>query len=154
MTDIRTIFIDMNKGADYALDVLGLVEDNGLQTAVILSLFTDRRANDDDTLPGDASDKRGWWADAFPVVTGDRIGSRLWLLNREKQLQSVLNCAQEYAQEALQWMLDDGVASSVVCGAQIVRHGMLGLTIAITPPGANTPEHYKFEVLWSNTDAI
>lgn len=151
MTDIRTIFVDVSKGADFALDALGLIEDDGLQTAVIISLFTDRRANDDDVLPGDASDKRGWWADAFPIVPDDRIGSRLWLLNREKQLQSVLNRAQEYAQEALQWMLDDGIAGSVICTAQVVRQGLLGLSIAITPPAANTPNHYRFDILWSNT---
>ena len=151
MTDIRTVFVDMTTGADFALDQLGLVEDAGLDTAVILSLFVDRRANDDDVLPGDPSDKRGWWADAFPVAPNDRVGSRLWLLSREKQLQSVLNRAQEYAQEALQWMLDDGVANSVVCNAQIIRNGLLGLSIAITPPGVNTPNYYKFEVLWSNT---
>lgn len=151
MSDIRTIFVGISKGADYALDALGLVADDGLQTAVILSLFTDRRANDDDVLPGDPADKRGWWADAYPMLPGDKIGSRLWLLNREKQLASALSRAQEYAQEALQWMLDDGVASSVVCSAQIVRMGLLGLTIAITPPGANTPQYYRFESLWSNT---
>ena len=151
MSDIRTQFVDMSKRADYALDALGLVADSGLQTAVILSLFTDRRANADDVLPGDPADRRGWWADAYPMLPGDKIGSRLWLLNREKQLQSVLSRAQEYAQEALQWMLDDGVASSVVCSAQIVRMGLLGLTIAITPPAANTPQHYRFDLLWSNT---
>lgn len=151
MADIRTVFVDMTTGADYALNTLGLVEDAGLDTAVIISLFSDRRANDDDVLPGDLNDKRGWWADAFPIAPGDRIGSRLWLLNREKQLQSVLDRAQEYAEEALQWMLDDGVASSVVCTAKIMRQGLLGLLIAITPPGANTPNYYKFEVLWSNT---
>jgi phage gp46-like protein len=151
MADIKTVFVDMTTGADFALDALGLIEDDGLQTAMIISLFTDRRANDDDVLPGDASDKRGWWADAFPIVPDDKIGSRLWLLNREKQLQSVLNRTQEYAREALQWMLDDGIAGSVLCTAQIVRQGLLGLSIAITPPAANTPNHYRFDILWSNT---
>lgn len=151
MTDIRTVFIDMSTGADYAQDALGLLEDDGLQTAVVISLFTDRRAKNDDILPGDASDKRGWWADMFPITPGDQIGSRLWLLSREKQMQKVLSRAQQYAQESLQWMLDDGIASSVVCNAQIVRQGLLGLTIAITPPAANTANHYRYEILWSNT---
>jgi phage gp46-like protein len=151
MADIKTVFVDMTTGADYALDALGLVEDDGLETAVIISLFTKRRANDDDVLPGNDNDKQGWWADAYPIVPGDKIGSRLWLLSREKQLQSVLNRAQEYAQEALQWMVDDGVAGSVVCQAQIVRQGLLGLSIAITQPGSNTPNYFKYELLWSNT---
>ncbi len=151
MSDIRTTFIDFSRGADYALDGLGLVADDGLQTAVILSLFTDRRAHRDDVLPGDPTDLKGWWADAYPMLPGDLIGSRLWLLSREKQLPEVLVRAQQYAEEALQWLLDDGVAGSVVCSAQAVRMGLLGLTVDITPPLATSPNRFKFEILWNNS---
>ena len=41
--------------------------DDGLFTAVIISLFTDRRANADDPLPDERicalPDPRGWWGD-------------------------------------------------------------------------------------------
>lgn len=150
MTDIRTIFVDMIKGADFALNALGLVEDDGLQTAVFISLFTDRRANADDVLPGDASDKRGWWADAYPLAPGDKIGSRRWLLSREKQLQSVLTRCKEYDEEALKWLVDDGIAQSVRVEAFIARAGVLGEIIEIVRPD-KTHAQYRFESLWSNT---
>ena len=107
MTDIRAVFIGDKMVSDYELDTGALLADAGLQTAVIISLFTDRRAEPDDTLPAEASDKRGWWGDAIAVqvngrtVEDDRIGSRLWLLSREKQLASVVERARQYCKEAL-----------------------------------------------------
>jgi phage gp46-like protein len=150
MTDIRTIFIDMSKGLDFAISDLGLVEDDGLQTAVILSLFTDRRAKDDDILPGGDSDKRGWWGDAFPFSPDDKIGSRRWLLSREKQLSSVLRRVKDYDEEALKWLVDDGIALSVTVTANIVSNGILGETIEIVRPD-KTNASFRFESLWSNT---
>lgn len=91
---------------------------NPLPRAVIISLFSWRRANPDDN----AQIPMGWWGDTYPTVTGDRIGSRLWLLGREKITNDVLNRARDYAIEALQWMLDDGVATRIDVDSQ--RSGM------------------------------
>ncbi|MCU6199125.1 phage GP46 family protein [Citrobacter cronae] len=82
---------------------------NPLPRAVIISLFSWRRANPDDNAPV----PMGWWGDTYPTVAGDRIGSRLWLLGREKITNDTLNRARDYATEALQWMLDDGVAARI-----------------------------------------
>lgn len=88
--------------------------DSGLENAVLLSLFLDARADDDDVLPDRETDRRGWWGDEF---TGgedeDHIGSKLWLIAREKQTDDVLGLANAFSEEALQWMIDDGVANSV-----------------------------------------
>ncbi|MFA6971624.1 MAG: phage GP46 family protein [Gallionella sp.] len=149
MADIGTIFIDMSQGADYELDALGLVEDDGLDTAVIISLFTDRRANTDDVLPGDSTNLRGWWADAYPGMPGDKIGSRLWLLSREKQLNIALNRAKEYAEEALQWLVTDTVVKSVQVTATIVRSGVMGIHIEIMRSNS-TVRRYRFDKFWSN----
>jgi len=82
---------------------------NPLPRAVIISLFSWRRANADDNAP----EPMGWWGDSYPTVTADRIGSRLWLLGREKITNNMLNRARDYALEALQWLKDDGVAARV-----------------------------------------
>ncbi|ELY9614282.1 phage GP46 family protein [Salmonella enterica] len=82
---------------------------NPLPRAVIISLFSWRRANPDDNAPV----PMGWWGDTYPTVAGDRIGSRLWLLGREKITNDTLNRARDYATEAMQWMLDDGVAARI-----------------------------------------
>lgn len=100
--------------------------DEGLETAVIISLFTDRRANFDDILPNSSNrDFRGWWGDlASPLIEGDQIGSRLWLLEREKTLKTVLVRAKQYAEEALQWMIEDRIATKIE--VDVERQGIEG----------------------------
>ncbi len=149
MSDIKTTFIDWEQGADFSLDGLGLTEDDGLETAVIISLFTDRRANADDSIPDGSSDRRGWWADEFATINNDLIGSRLWLLSREKQVPAVLVKAQAYAQEALQWLVEDGVAESVAVVASNPRSGVLGLQVAISRP-QQPVTRYLFTTFWSS----
>ena len=95
---------------------LGLLQDidndlsNPLVRAVIMSLFTWRRANDDDVLPnqggGQRGSRMGWWGDSFPPAPNDRIGSRLWLLSRAKLTDATAPLARSYATEALQWLIE------------------------------------------------
>lgn len=149
MSDIKSIFISFEQGADYVQNSLGLVEDNGLESAVIISLFTDRRDNDDDVIPDGSNDRRGWWADEFTEIKTDKIGSRLWLLTREKQLTSVVVRARQYAEEALKWLVDDGVAEAVTVVASIPRSGMLGLDVSIQRPQQSITR-YRFDTFWSS----
>ena len=58
-----------------------LRSDQDLGTAVMLSWFTDRTCEPDD-VPPDGDGRRGWWGDAFRTYP---LGSRLWLLAREKE---------------------------------------------------------------------
>lgn len=153
MADIRTVFISMEQGADYALDGLMLQDDAGLNTAVIMSLFTDRRASDDDVLPSSSDDKRGSWMDSFPDVEGDKIGSRLWLLDRAKLTQDTVDKVKYYCEEALAWLVQDGIAKAVNVVTEIVRKHPLGIiaaTIDIVRPDGNI-ERYKFADLWGQS---
>ena len=115
---------------------LGLLQDidndksDPLVRAVIISLFTWRRAHDDDVLPNTGMSRMGWWGDSFPPVANDRIGSRLWLLARSKLTDSTAQQAQDYAEEALQWLIDDGVAARVDVSA--TRRGISTLALACT----------------------
>ena len=145
MTDLAINWQDL--AGDVELAGYDMSTDDGLRTAVILSLFTDRRAEDDDDLPDEGQDRRGWWADAWPQVDGDRIGSRLWLLSREKVVPEVLQRAREYAEEALAWLVDDGIASAVRVEAQEQARGVLGLRIVIERPRAGAVE-YRFNRIW------
>jgi phage gp46-like protein len=79
---------------------------------VILSLLLDAPARDGDDVPAGAP-QRGFWGDAYPLVTGDVWGSRLWLLERGKVNTETLLQAREICAQALQWMIDDGVAESI-----------------------------------------
>jgi phage gp46-like protein len=130
-----------------------LLTEDGLNTAVIASLFTDRRAEDSDILPDGTTDRRGWWGDAFPTVSEDKFGSRLWLLSREKQQQSVLDRAVVYAKEALQWLIDDQVAQAIDVVAEFTKPGMLGLSITITRPASASTVDFKFYFNWAAQEA-
>lgn len=144
MGDIGYIFFQ-GLDADVFLDGPDLGGLKDLETAVVISLFTDRRAEDDD--PVDPTDRRGWWADTFPGVEGDKIGSRLWELEREKQTQQTLNRAHAYVQEALAWLVDDGVAESIEVETEWVKMGFLGIGVKIDRPEGQ--EDFRFEVPWN-----
>lgn len=142
--DIAFTFIDGLR-ADVQLDGPVLASGKDLETAVIISLFSDRRAQPDDVVEGE--DRGGWWGDSFADVQGDRIGSRLWLLRREKQTNETLSRAREYCEEALRWLLEDGVASGVSVETQWIRMGVMGVVIEITRPHGQA--RFTFELPWN-----
>ena len=115
---------------DFNFDVSAqdLEASTGLQTAIIMSLFTDRRAREDDVLPDSENlDRRGWWGDLTSSYENDQIGSRLWLLERSKITEDIIPRAKKYAEEALQWLVEDGVAVKVEVEAE--RQGTPGTDI-------------------------
>lgn len=138
--------------ADFSIVKNDLATDGGLETAIMLSLFTDRRAEAGDVLPVGQTDRRGWWGDAFPVVEGDRIGSRLWLLARSKRSQEVVDRAKEYATEALQWLVDDLVASRVDVESAIMGDGILGIGVTVYRPSVD-PVTFRFSYAWASQEA-
>jgi phage gp46-like protein len=122
-----------------------LAETNPLVRAVIMSLFTWRRAEPDDVVE---DTKWGWWGDNVSAVENDRIGSRLWLIAREKLTQSVMNRAVQYAEEALAWFVDDGVATRVTVTAQRIQINGMGLTVTIYRVN-QPPLELRFSDVWS-----
>lgn len=129
-----------------------LVTDDGLETSVILSLFTDRRAEPDDVLPAENdADRRGWWGDANPMVEGHRLGSRLWLLARSKRTNETLRRAEEYAREALAWMLDTGVAARIETLAE-AQGERLALRVTIHRPQGDEFTR-RFDNIWEGQAA-
>lgn len=118
-----------------------------LRAAVMLSLFCDRRAEDDDALPADDGDKRGWWGDEFAEVAGDKIGSRRWLLDRAKNESGVAGLLETYDREALAWMIKDKVAIKIDVKVTATRD-RLAEEITIQRPGPGDPTRYKFASAW------
>lgn len=101
-----------------------------LTRAVIISLYTWRRAATDD--PVDDDERFGWWGDSYPMIADDRIGSRLWLLRRVKLTAQTRSDAEFYAREALQWLLDDGQVIDLEVGSEQVDINRLNLRITLT----------------------
>jgi len=103
MADIRVVWDAERMLGDWLVRNRTLDTSMELVTAVAVALFTHRTAEEDDPLPHFASDRRGWWADldAEELYGGWPIGSRLWLLSREKQTEETRARAEEYIREAL-----------------------------------------------------
>lgn len=120
--------------------------DNPLARAVIISLFSWRRANEDDEVDGD---RQGWWADTYADIPGDQTGSRLWLLLRQKITSETARLAEEYAEEALQWLIDDGVASRVNVEAERWEGGRdrVDLKVTVVKPDGDGIS-IRFQDVW------
>jgi phage gp46-like protein len=142
MPDI-SIFWDVgNSRGDWQVAGVDLATGNDLATSVLISLFTDRRANVDDLIPDGTNDPRGWWGD---IDEDKPIGSRLWLLDRSKQTQEVLNLARDYIAEALQWMIDDQIVASMDVQTEWTRDTMLGAQVILyQPAGPSIPLRFAW----------
>lgn len=146
MTDVALVY--KNQGYDINYFHGELESDEGLETAVIISLFSDRRVLPEE-IDKNSDDLRGWWGDEFSETPGDQIGSRLWLLDRSKIGQETRNRVQEYASEALDWLTDSGVADSVTVTAAILNgNEAILLSIEITRPKNRTLSFYRFQLVW------
>lgn len=135
---IQTRFDNDLQRADLQRDG-NYLTDSGLETAVVLSLFTDRQADEGDEIPDGSEVRRGFWADKYLEAEGDKSGSRLWLLDRSKTTQDPANLAIQYAKEALQWMIDDGLAGSIEVTGEIYSEDTIALAVEITRPGEIAP---------------
>lgn len=152
LADLALTWSNARGNADLSLIDDDLASERGLATAVMLSLFCDRRAENDDAPPsGDPTDRRGWWADQFADLQGDKIGSRLWLLDRSKSTNETALRAKEYAKEALQWMLDDGVVADIAITVAIAVRAELDMSIALTRPD-NTTVTLRFAHAWDHLE--
>lgn len=87
---------------------------DGLDSAIFVSLFSDRRARADE-VP-DPLRRRGWIGDLVAEVPGDLHGSGLWFFEQSRTTAEVAVSLRIEAQAALEWMIDEGLASSVAAG--------------------------------------
>ncbi|CAG4906024.1 phage GP46 family protein [Paraburkholderia saeva] len=122
-----------------------------IERAVNISLFTWRRAEPADKLDDD--NREGWWGDTFPAVDNDRIGSRLWLLRRRSLDAQALLDAVQYANEALQWMIDDGWVSDAAAVATRTDTQSMRLVVTLDEATAS-PLRFAFDNVWKVIHAV
>lgn len=150
-----------------ASNVKGLRSREALHTAIILQLFTDKRALPDQVLPDDLdNDRRGWWGDSVgrvPEQGEADMGSHLWLLRRAPLTFETAQIANEMVNAALQPIADQGAVArfEIVCetsyAAPARGHVETGiLVIDIKGYGQDGSKAYsqKFEVLWDQIKAL
>lgn len=152
MADLALLWDPDELVADMGIQANDLVQEDSLKTAVLLSLYLDRQAEVGDQLPPGETSRRGWWADGAPVVAGDLVGSRLWLLAREKQSPAVRARAERYAREALQWLIEDRVVERLEVTASFPKAGWWALAVEIFRPSAD-PVRFQFDGTWAEPAA-
>jgi len=144
MQDVGFFNVD-GYNADLVIENGDLKDDSGLETAVLISLFTDKRATLEELPTGEQSQK-GWWADQISTPSDDQIGSLLWTLDRSKINESTVVAVEDLAKKALQWMIEDGLAKSVEVSAEISDSQRVNFAVAITRPDG---KDVTFEVFWN-----
>lgn len=159
MTDLA-LTLDSDTGfVDLVLSDEDLAQGDDLRTAILISLLSDARADGSAELPEHGADRRGWWGDAFAeeagaaTGTGDAaapIGSLLWLKDRSKLRAADIEQARRYAQAALQWLVTDGVVSSVLvtAEAQLVDGIPQRLALAVEVARPEGPSRQRYDFVW------
>ncbi|WP_282803061.1 phage GP46 family protein [Bombella apis] len=119
--------------------------DRTLTSPLLIALGSDRRAAPDDTVPSllTAPDgtavplgaRRGWVGDVL-LADGQRLGSRLWLLERARRAESTRLAAEDYANEAVT-AIADYHATELTVSANWQRSPGAGLrgVLAVTVQG-------------------
>jgi phage gp46-like protein len=126
-----------------------LLADDGLETSVIISLFSDARLPSDQGPPDGTTDPRGWWGD-IGDADGVKVGSLLWTLWREKVTPATIARAIEYCRGALQWMIDDSIASAINVIGERAGLYQISLGIEIIKQDGDT---LQYSYLWDGQAA-
>ena len=147
--DIRITFDVNEQFVDMILADRDVDRDDGLETAVLITLLTDKHADLGDPLPDDSGYRGGWFGDSLPVVPDYQMGTKLWLLQRAKTVTEIPAIAKEYLLDGFKWMIEDGIVKSV--DVTVERRRDLRATLAFTlsfvkPEG--TSIFYRFYYNW------
>ncbi|KQN00575.1 phage GP46 family protein [Sphingomonas sp. Leaf25] len=119
----------------------GLVEGNDLQTAVLISLFSDAVAADDDVITDRSGDPRGWWAGP--------IGSKLWLRARSRVTPQLPALVKDDIEQALAWLIEDRVLSAIDVEVEFTTPTMLGARVVFRRSDGRRAE-LRFSRLWES----
>lgn len=157
MAEVKLVFQSQHLDWDIVLDSDGkdLDTDEGLYSMVVICLFTDRRALRDDVLPHEGGPRRGWWGDLLWDAPNTPIGSRLWLLTREKNTPETWARAEEYCKEALEILVQEEIAAKVEVRVDrhLERDDAMRIWIDIYKRDGNK-EAMRFDYVWQDMQVI
>lgn len=118
----------------------------GLDTALIISYHEELRANEDEVAQPEL--RRGWCGSEDNEF---EQGSKLWLWEGSRRLQSVINGSQSDTLIGFDWLLDDGLADEITITNTFVNDGLRS-ELVIDSDGNDT--EVVLYSLWRGTKAI
>ncbi len=141
MADID-IRLERDQFGDYDIPIENgdLAGEDGFDTAILVSSFTDARAPED--IVKKPENRRGWMPNLESPVENRELGGLLWLIDQRRLTQDTLNTTIDYARKALNWFVIDGLAKAVNISGVIVPRQGITLSIIITTLDGRTDTHY------------
>jgi phage gp46-like protein len=132
----------------------GLRARQPIETAILLCLMTDARAQPGDVIPDGSGDPRGWLGDRVDAGIAP-IGSRLWLLRRSTLSREVADKAVLYAIEALQPLIDQKAVAAVDVAAEPnLSAGRLDMKVTVYKTDGALASSVNFSLLWDKSRGI
>lgn len=147
MSDIAIEYKSQIKEYDISILNGDLKECDDLDSAVIISLFTWARAaasEVDENAP-----RFGWFGDKIDADSTDSTGSKLYLLKRKKITNQTIMDAREYIEQALQWMIEDGVATEIKVEVERNASDVNRVDALVQIVRGDRSRTMKFNDLWS-----
>jgi phage gp46-like protein len=126
--------IDLDENGD-------LLIDEGFGTTLRLSIYGKRRATEAEVPVPEY--RGGWIGNLLSEIPGFEAGSKLWLLKQARLTPETASTAKSYIEEALEWLVEDGLAKSIEVSVD-ASNGTLEALITIDG------EPFYFD-LWNQT---
>lgn len=148
MADLALFFDGQTGYYDNKIAGGDFVSANPLDTSVLVSLFTWARASEEEVEEN--APKYGWWGDKVDPDNTDSTGSKLYLLRREKITPETIEKAKEYIRQALQWMIEDGVASEININVERNSGNNERVDAIVTIKRGDNLRTMRFNDLWAS----
>ena len=139
-SDERGLYDIQIDGADFA-------SSEGFETAIPTSYFTDSRAPA--VQVQEAENRRGWVGNILSVDLERELGGLLWILDQARITEDTLNFAKSFAQDSLQWLIDDGIARIIQISVE--REGVENIRIFTNITTIDNTV-LRYVTLWRSTD--
>jgi len=134
-------FFDININSNGDLEV-----DDNFDTAILMSLFVDRRADASEVpIP---ENRRGWWGDTVSEVEDDQTGSKLWLFDQSRLTNIEQNRLEDEAFDACLWFVQDNYLESINVTSTKID---LGIKLIIDFKIKNSVSESRAYQLWLDT---
>jgi phage gp46-like protein len=153
MPDIKLSINPVIGNFDWSFADGDIVYARDIETAVVLSLFTDARASNDFIPPDGSGDRRGFWGDYYDVSP---TGSLLWTLRRAiiSDTTTLLNLAKTYALQSLKWLKVAGIVDQIIVETSWLNREALAISVTVTEPNSNQTNTYVWAWSLSATNII
>lgn len=137
----KDIKLELQNGYfDVAIEDGDFANEDGFDTAIWVSLFTDARASVSQVLLPER--RRGWLGNIVSTVTDRQLGSFLWLTEQRRLTQDTLNEMIDYSRKALNYLIEDNIALKIEVTGEIIPRQGIELLIEITALDGVTSQHF------------